>query len=79
MLQLHVPCMLFGVRLQDSPLAARVAANLGFAPRVRRLADRVIRALMLCRPCRYCSPSPARVQRVDYADAAPPVYGSSHP
>jgi len=46
-LQLHVPCMLFGVRLQGSPLAARVAANLGFAPHVQRLADRVIRALLL--------------------------------
>ena len=46
MLQLHVPCMLFGARLQGSPLAARIAAHLGFSSHVQRLADRVIRALL---------------------------------
>lgn len=45
MLQLHVPCILFGARLHDSPLAARIAAALGFSAHVQRLADRVIRAL----------------------------------
>ena len=46
MLQLHVPCILFGASLHDSPLAARIAAQLGFAPHVQQLADRIIRTLL---------------------------------
>ena len=48
-LELHVPCILFGVRLRDSPLATRIAANLGFAPRVCAYADRIIRAFAAAR------------------------------
>lgn len=42
MLQLHVPCILFGVRMRKSALAADIAAHLDFSPTVHALANKVI-------------------------------------
>ena len=42
MLQLHVPCILFGVQLRDSELATEIAGHLDFSPAVYTLANKII-------------------------------------
>ena len=42
MLQLHVPCVLFSMRLRKSALAANIAANLEFSPSIYALAEKII-------------------------------------
>ena len=44
MLLLHVPCVLFGMRLRRSPVAARIASYLDFSPTVYRYAYKIIGA-----------------------------------
>lgn len=58
MLQLHVPCVLFGMRLRRSSLAARIASNLDFSPAVYKYVYKIIGAT----PGSISSPEPSASQ-----------------